>query len=276
MLKISIITPNYNYAHFIEQTIKSVVEQNYESIEYIIVDDGSKDNSVEIISKYAEKHQDKIRFFPRTNYGLAKTLNFAFKQATGDVIGWLNSDDTLCEGAVKMVMDIFNSKLDTDIVYGNYNLMNQDGQVQFEHKHLKFDYASGVFKGFGNILTSNSFFWKSSLFEKYGYINENFKYNVDGEFFSRITINTKIAQIKKPLANYRQHGATLTSEKNPIAEKQKQKELSFEFENSYKNLKISKIVSLKYVFFLKYYYLSKRIIFRALQGHYFDRIKAKI
>ena len=93
-LKISIITPNYNYANYIGQTIESIISQDYPTIEYIIVDDGSTDNSARIIESFVEKFPNRIKLIRQTNKGQTAAINVGLRAATGDIIGWINSDDT--------------------------------------------------------------------------------------------------------------------------------------------------------------------------------------
>jgi glycosyltransferase involved in cell wall biosynthesis len=104
--KISIITPSYNQGHFIEETITSVLDQGYPNLEYIIMDGGSKDNTVEVIKKY-EKH---ITYWvSERDKGQSDAINKGFARATGDVINWLNSDDYYAKGTLQKVGEVFTA-----------------------------------------------------------------------------------------------------------------------------------------------------------------------
>ena len=100
---ITIVTPNYNYAGYIEETIVSVVTQDYDRVEHVIVDDGSTDNSVELIRGCAARYPEKIRLITQANAGQTAAVNRALQAARGDIIGWLNSDDTYCPGVFNAV-----------------------------------------------------------------------------------------------------------------------------------------------------------------------------
>lgn len=102
--KITIVTPNYNCAEYLEQTIASVLAQNYPALEYIVIDDGSSDGSASIIRRY----EDRLAYWrTRPNRGQYATINEGFERATGEIMAWLNSDDMYFPGAFSVVGEIF-------------------------------------------------------------------------------------------------------------------------------------------------------------------------
>ncbi len=106
--KISIVTPSYNSAEFIEDCIQSVLKQNYPNFEHIIIDGGSTDGTVEILKKYPH-----LKWISEPDEGQSDALNKGFKKAEGDIIGWLNSDDVYLPGTFNKVADILsNDKID--------------------------------------------------------------------------------------------------------------------------------------------------------------------
>lgn len=124
MTLVSIITPSYNQAKYLEQTVRSVLEQDYPRIEYIVMDGASTDGSVEIIQKYA----GKLAYWESAqDNGQADAINKGFARATGDIIAWLNSDDYYLPGTVRAVVKIFEENPDVVLVYGNMLAVDENG-----------------------------------------------------------------------------------------------------------------------------------------------------
>ena len=124
MTKISIITPSFNQAVYLQQTIESVLEQNHQPLEYIIIDGGSTDGSVEIIKKY-EKHL--AYWVSEPDRGQSDAINKGLRRASGDVIAYINSDDFYLEGAFQRVSDAFLSAPNAGIYYGRCRTVGKDG-----------------------------------------------------------------------------------------------------------------------------------------------------
>lgn len=268
-MKISIITPNFNYEKYIGRTIDSVITQNYSEIEYIIVDDGSTDKSTEIITKYQEKYPDKIKLIIQKNKGQTAALNTGLKLATGDIVSWINSDDTYCENIFQKIIDVFMNDNSVDVVFGDYNVIDNNDKIVKEVKNLRFNYFLFLMKGFGISMTSNTVFWKNSLHKTTGYLNEDFIYSMDGEFFSRLTFKRKVHKLNFPVANWRSHKSAKTVTLQNKKNEKYRKEREYEFNNSYKLLKISKIIPSKFAFLLKYPTLIYRIFLKLLNRNYF-------
>ncbi|GAM09746.1 chondroitin synthase [Geobacter sp. OR-1] len=124
--KISIVTPSFNQGRFIEKTILSVIEQDYPNLEYIIIDGGSTDESVEIIKKY-EKHL--VYWVSEPDRGQSHAINKGFDRATGEIFGWLNSDDWYHPGALNAVAEAFTANPDAGAVVGGGDYVDEGGMV---------------------------------------------------------------------------------------------------------------------------------------------------
>jgi len=123
-LKVSIVTPSYNQAVFLGNTILSVIGQNYPDLEYFIIDGGSTDGSIEVIQQFSEYVTGWIS---EPDSGQAEAVNKGFRKANGDIVGWLNSDDMYAPGAISEVVTFFSENPEVGMVYGNAVSFDQDG-----------------------------------------------------------------------------------------------------------------------------------------------------
>lgn len=268
--KISIITPNFNYSDYLSELLNSVISQNYDNKEHIIVDDGSTDDSISIIEDYKKQHPF-IKLIKQSNLGQTVALNNALRQVTGDIICWINSDDLFCANCFNQVIEIFQKKEYIDAVFGNILLIDQQGQIIRYNKYLPFNYSSGVFNGFGRIIPSNGIFWKTILTKKTGEFDEDFEFAMDAEYWSRLLYRVKIVHINEPLAKWRQHSMAKThlrqkkvSKEKSIADLENFKILM----NNYRKLKISFFIPKNLYFIPKIISKVIRVSLRLINGHY--------
>ena len=206
--KISIVTPSFNQGQFLEQTILSVLGQNYPNLEYIIIDGGSSDNSVDVIKKYADKF---AYWVSEPDNGQSHAINKGFQIATGDILCWLNSDDMFMPGILNYLA--ISMPLDQAIVLsGNclhYSESQSDG-VTSQGSHIvqnfrEFDLLNIDF------LTQPSTFWTRKVWDSVGKLNENLHFVFDWEWFIRAKIaKVSFISVDKTLSLYRQHDAHKT------------------------------------------------------------------
>jgi len=182
--KISIVTPNFNGEKYLEETILSVVEQNYPNLEYIIIDGGSTDGSLDIIHRY-EKHL--AYFESEKDHGLYYALQKGFTRSTGEIMGWINSDDILFYKSLFSITEIFSVSPEINWIQGYPTVIDDIGRVVYHRPqvwsklffYLK-DYSDGRF------IQQESTFWTRSLWEKAGsYISTDYKYAGDFELWIR-------------------------------------------------------------------------------------------
>jgi glycosyltransferase involved in cell wall biosynthesis len=185
--KITIVTPSYNQAAFLEQTIRSVVLQNYPNLEYIVIDGGSTDGSVEILEKYSPW----ISYWQsEKDEGQGQAINKGFSLASGEIFAWLNSDDYYLEGVLYKVAETF-IKYKTDFVYG-YAYSLKDGKYELIKMLPLLDYFIKI-----PTLAQPSCFWRSKIHQS---IWEELHCALDYELWLRLVKGNKRKLIKEPLS----------------------------------------------------------------------------
>jgi glycosyltransferase involved in cell wall biosynthesis len=220
--RISIITPSFNQGKFIEQTIQSALSQNYPNLEYIVMDGGSSDNTVEILKKY----EGKIKWFSEKDKGQSDAINKGFKIATGDIIAWLNSDDYYLPGTLKKVGEYFMNKDQAQWVTGDYEIVNENGrQIQSFVRTYKNILRVLPFNDtlyVANYINQPSTFWKRELLNEVGFVNEEYHLCMDYDLWLRIYKKYPLHTISSPLSAFRIHS---TSKGKNLYKKQFEEEL---------------------------------------------------
>ncbi len=180
-MKVSIITATYNSEAYLEQTILSVLEQSYKNIEYIIVDGGSTDKTIPIINKYKDKLS---HFISEKDEGIYHALNKGIALASGDVIGFLHSDDFYTDNLVieKVVNGLNKNK--TDGLYANLYFIDKNDPNKITRKWLSGDYSPNSFM-YGWMPPHPTLFLKKELYKKHGVFNLDFKTSADYELMLR-------------------------------------------------------------------------------------------
>ena len=175
--KISIVTPSYNQGRFIEETIRSVLLQGYPNLEYIVVDGGSTDETVEILKKYDPWIDHWVS---EPDDGQTHAINKGLRRATGDIHGWLNSDDFFVPGALRRVVKAFRSSK-CDALSGGRLLVDEASNVTGWSIKPAFDPWKG-----GNTFPQDSTLWRSHVYNEIGYLDESYDFAMDFEFFLRL------------------------------------------------------------------------------------------
>ncbi len=188
MKMISIVTPSYNQAAYIERTILSVKNQDYPNYEHIIVD-CSDDETVSIIKKYPE-----IRLVAkRERFPLSAALNLGFRNARGDIIGWINSDDAFEPGAFKTAVEYLESRPDVDMVYSDCRFIDENDKGLAIWHTAEFSYFRNL--NYFQMIPQQTIFFRKEVFGKVGYLDERFHYAIDYDFLIRVSKRCKIAYL---------------------------------------------------------------------------------
>lgn len=205
--KISIITPSFNQGEYLEETIVSVLEQNYSNLEYIIIDGGSTDRSIEIIKKY----QKYLAYWvSEKDAGQSQAINKGFRKASGDIISWLCSDDLYLPGALNKVATIFNQHPDVGLIHGKTILFNDKGKAKTkgaEENDLQLKYFAII------PFPQPSSFFRKSILEKVGMLDESLHYGMDYELLIRIALESQILKVDDVFSKYRLHEESKTIKK---------------------------------------------------------------
>jgi glycosyltransferase involved in cell wall biosynthesis len=214
-MKISIVTISFNQAEFLERTIKSVLDQNYSDLEYIIVDPGSTDGSREIIEKYRDKITHIIY---EPDQGPADGLNKGFSLATGDIYAYLNSDDTLLPGTLNYIAAEFEKSPGVDVISGHGFVTDKDDQVLqkvFSHPFSLTSYAAGCC-----ILVQQSTFFKPAIYKSIDGFNKENRICWDGELMVDYALKgAKFKLVRKYLSCFRIYEDSITGSGQQLSQK---------------------------------------------------------
>jgi glycosyltransferase involved in cell wall biosynthesis len=178
-VKVTIVTPSYNQGRFLKRTIESVLNQTYPNIEYIVMDGGSKDESVDILKSYG----DRFRWVSEKDKGQTDAINKGLRQATGQILAYLNSDDTLELDAVETVVKFFRENQDIDLVYGDANYIDEDDEITGRYLTAAYSWDRLVQDC---CVCQPAAFWRSSVVERFGLFDDELDYVMDYEYWLRI------------------------------------------------------------------------------------------
>ncbi|MBZ0090652.1 MAG: glycosyltransferase [Sulfuricellaceae bacterium] len=205
--KISIVTPSYNQAAYLEGTVRSVVEQGYPDLEYVVQDGGSKDGSVEILESYS----DRLAFWESNkDKGQTNAINLGFLHTSGEIMAYLNSDDMLLPGALAYVAAYFETHPDVDVVYGHRIIIDETDQeigrwILPPHDNEVLSWA--------DFIPQETLFWRRRVWDKIGgSLDESFHFAMDWDLLLRLRDSgAKFVRLPRFLAAFRVHPQQKTS-----------------------------------------------------------------
>jgi glycosyltransferase involved in cell wall biosynthesis len=202
---VSIVTPSFNQARYFEATIRSALEQDYPNIEYIVVDGGSTDGSVEIIKKYA----DRLAWWvSEKDQGQTDAINKGFARARGDILAWINSDDTYEPGAVSAAVKYLQDHPDVGMVYGDAHFIDEGGRVIGKFAARQTDYLR-LRRGYVHIPQQAAFF-RADLWREVGPLDPSFYFAMDYDLWVRLAARAPIQYTPQMWANFRLHSSGKT------------------------------------------------------------------
>lgn len=211
-VKISIVTPNFNQAKFIEETILSVLYQDYPNFEYIVIDGGSTDGSIEIIKKYA----DKLTYWTsEKDRGMYDAINKGFKRSTGDIMCWINSDDRFAEGALAYIAEVFSTQKKVQWLMGFPTIINERSEITWQGQDAQvftpyFFYLHNHTRTF-SFIQQESTFWTRALWEKAGgRLNLDYSLAADFDLWMRFFAYESLYFSNRQLAAFRRRSGQLS------------------------------------------------------------------
>jgi len=202
---VSIVTPSLNQRTFIEATIESVLSQDYPNIEYIVIDGGSTDGTLDVLRKY----EGRLRWTSEPDGGQSAAINKGFRQARGDILAWLNSDDTYLPGAIRTAVDHLVLHPGCAMVYGEGYVIDEQGGTTHRFPATEpFNLWKLVYV-IDYILQQTAFFRRSAV-EVVGYLDERLHWSMDWDLFIKIGKRYRVDHIPRDMANLREHRSAKT------------------------------------------------------------------
>jgi glycosyltransferase involved in cell wall biosynthesis len=234
--KISIVTPSFNDVEFLEATILSVINQGYPNLEYIVIDGGSTDGSVEIIRKYESR---LTYWISERDSGMYDAIQKGFEKSTGEVMGWINSDDMLHPWSLQTIAQIFGDFPEVHWIQGHPNIIDEENRVVSVYRWTEIDklYFYRSNRDIMKYIQQESTFWSRSLWQRSGgYVSTKYKLAGDFELWLRFFKHEKLYFVSVFLGGFRisSHGQAsienfdkyvqetrLALQENPISSKEK-------------------------------------------------------
>jgi len=200
--KVTIVTPSFNQAEYLEDTICSVLDQTYPNLEYIVVDGGSTDGSVEIINKY-KKHL--AWWISEPDNGQSHAINKGFSYSSGEIFNWLNSDDILYPDAVQVAVHFMQKYPDREVVYGDRVVIDDKGRIIDTYEPVS---LSKFRAGLSLRIPQEVTFFTRHIWEKVNGLNESLHFVMDSDLWYRFLEETRFFHIPEFLGAYRDHDAS--------------------------------------------------------------------
>lgn len=207
---VSIITPSYNQAQFLEETILSVLEQSYNPLEYLIIDGGSTDGSVDVIRRY----EPYLAYWvSEPDHGQSEAINKGLRQSKGAIVAWLNSDDCYLPGAVERAVQVLLENPRAGMVHGHHNFVGEKGEIIKDTREdgLRAEFNLDRLLNERDFINQPTVFMRRSALDRVGLLDCDLQYAMDYDLWIRIGKEFEVAFVHEIQANYRLHSHAKTT-----------------------------------------------------------------
>lgn len=210
-LSLSIVTPSFNQAPYIDEALLSVASQGHGDVEHLVMDGGSRDGTLDILRRRStEIGATHLRWVSEPDDGQSNALNKGFGQARGDIVGWLNSDDRYRPGCFDYITRVFREHPEVDILYGDYTWIDESGRVFRIRREIEFSYFILLYHRVPYIPSTATFF-RRRVFDEGHRLDESLHYAMDFDFFVRLAIQGyRFMHVPALLADFRFQPASKT------------------------------------------------------------------
>lgn len=203
---VSIITPSYNQVEFIRDTIESVLNQDYENLEYIVVDGGSTDGTLDILKEY----EGRLKYISEPDNGQSDAINKGFRMASGQIVAWLNSDDVYEPGCVRKAVKAFRDNPDASMIYGNGYIIDRAGVKQESFRFCR-EFSLWALVHIWDYIMQPATFFRMSDVQAVGYLDESLNWVMDWDLWIKLSLRRDVVYLSDHLACSREYGDTKTS-----------------------------------------------------------------
>lgn len=202
--RVTVVTPSYNQGEYLEETLRSVLLQGYPDLEYIVVDGGSRDGSVDVIRRY----EPWLTYWvSERDSGQSEAINKGLARCTGTILAWLNSDDRLQPGAMQAMVRALMAQPPVGVMYGDYAEIDERGELLGRHRAPAFDIRRQVVR---QLIPQPAAFFRRAVWEQVGPLNPEFHYIMDRDLWTRAALYWPIVHVPVSMADMRIHSVSKT------------------------------------------------------------------
>ena len=202
-MKLSIITPSFNHAQYVEDTIQSVLHQTGVDVEHIVIDGGSTDGTTDILRRYPH-----LQWISERDKGQSQAINKGFARATGDIVAWINSDDYYAENILSDVIEYFTVHPECSVLYGDIAYIDAAKRMRYILEGPSISYMSLIRDP--DIIRQPSMFWRKSAMDAVGVLDEDLHVVMDFDFFIRLAKKFEYHYIPKTISFFRDYSDNKT------------------------------------------------------------------